>query len=240
MQQRNKRSKARLPKVRLPALPFIGSQNDYSVMGPNTKSLGGFPSRTRVRLAYKQVISLNPAAGSFDALEFSLRGMYDPYVPVGGHQPSNFDRWISIYNRYTVHQTKVKMSTVYNSTSAVAPGLMGFLVSASGGQVAGFSSLDTLLEQPFVKYSTVPAGLLQNTIQNGLTARIRTSDWLDVKEDAQAVEGYYGTGGTNPANDVRIEFFLSNIDGNDPGAQPFLVELEYDATFFDPKITLPS
>ena len=219
---------------------FIGSQNVYSVMNPRIKSLGGFPSRTRVRLAYKQVLSLNPAAGSIDSSQFSLRGMYDPWTTGAGHQPSNFDRWMSIYNRYAVVSAKIKMTTIYNSTSAVAPGLMGFLVSASGAQVSGFSSLETLLEEPFVKYSTTPVGLLQNTISNGLTAQIRSRDWLDVKDDVLESEDYYGTSGANPSQDVSVEFFLGAIDGNDPGAQPFLIELEYDAVFFNPKITLPS
>ena len=209
-------------------------------MSPNVKSLGGFPARNRVRLAYKQVLSLNAAAASIDSSQFSLRGCYDPWTTGAGHQPSNFDRWISIYNRYAVVATKIKMTTVYNSTSAVAPGLWGFLVSAAGSQVSGFTSLDTLLEQPFVKYSTTPSGLLQNTIANGLTAQVRSRDWLDVKEDVLESEDYYGTAGANPSQDVSVEFFLGAIDGNDPGAQPYLVELEYDVVFFNPKITLPS
>ncbi len=208
-------------------------------MNPNQKSLGGFPSSTRVRLAYKQVVSLNAAAGSIDSSQFSLRGCYDPWVTGVGHQPSNFDRWMTVYH-YAVHRTGIKMSTVYNSTSGVAPGIWGFLVSAAGSLVAGFTSIETLAEQPFVKYSTTPSGLLQNTIANSLRVTTDSAPWLGVSGNVLHSEGYYGDNSNNPVEDYFVEVFLASIDGNDPGVQPFLIELEYDVVFFNALPTLPS
>ncbi len=220
-----------------------GTQNSaYPVMSPNNKQLGGFPVRVNVRLKYVDVITMDPPSGGVDSVEFSLRNMFDPDTRIGGHQPSNFDRWTTIYNRWTVTATKIKLTPAWNSTSSVAPGFWGFLVSQTGGLVSGLSP-DSLLEQPYVKYSDVPAGLANTSaLMGSLTASVPSTAWLGVSKQILMSQLYSGDASAGPsfAEDVRVEFFMTNIGGNDPGSVPFKLELEFSAVFYEPKITLPS
>ena len=211
-------------------------------MSLDHKVLGGFAPESRVTLKYVQTVSLDPAAGSIDSLEFDMRNLYDPYVTGGGHQPSNFDRWTTIYNKWTVLRTRLKMTNAWNSTSSVTPGLWGFLVSKSGSQVSGFSNVDQLCEQPYVKYAGVAAGV-SNAIAfpGSVSAALPSKPWLGLRsDDLLFSDEYAGDGSTGPTETFKAEVFLANINGNDPGAVPFRVEIEFDAVFYMPKITLPS
>lgn len=214
----------------------------YPLMAPNSKVLGGFPTRTNVTLKYVDVITMDAGSGSLTSVEFSARNMFDPDTRIGGHQPSNFDRWTTIYNRWTVVRTKVKFTPAWNSTSSVMPGFWGFLVSKTGSLVAGLNP-NTLLEQPYVKYSDAGAGLANSTSLGGsLTATLPSVGWLGVNTSVLMSPDYSGDDSAGPAlaQDFRVEFFVTNIAGNDPGSIPFKVEVEYDAVFYEPKITLPS
>ncbi len=215
---------------------------NYPLMTPSNKVLGGFPAQMKATLKYLDVITMDAASGSLTSVEFSGRNMFDPDTRIGGHQPSNFDRWTTIYNRWTVYVTRVKITPAWNSTSSVMPGFWGFLVSKTGSLVAGFNT-NTLLEQPYVKYSDAGAGLANTSAAAGsLTATLPSTGWLAVNKAVLESTDYSGDDSAGPAlaQDFRIEFFVANIAGNDPGSIPFKVELEYDSMFFEPKITLPS
>jgi hypothetical protein len=222
------------------------TQNErYPVMSPNKKNIGGFPSEVRVSLKYVTTFTLDAPSGSLAAQEFSMRGMFDPDVTGTGHQPSNFDRWMTIFNAYTVLRTHVKLSPAWNSTSSVQPCYWGFLVSKSGSQVTGFSGVEYIMEQPFVRYADTGAGISNgaaNAFPGSLTAALPSGPWLGVNNSVLRSQDYHGDVGANPAaaEDFRLECFAGAMAGNDPGAVPFKCEIVYDAVFMLPKITLPS
>lgn len=217
------------------------NQNQYPVMKPGRKVLGGFPPMMRARLKYVETFALDPAAGSIASTQWNLRSLYDPNDTGTGHQPSNYDRLMQIYNRYTVFDVKVSMANASNSTSSVTPGLWGFLVTAAGSQVSGFSNIDTLLEQPYVKYSRVSAGQGNlNAFPGALTAKIPCSPWLGTNNKELFLDSYSSSDGASPSKTIYLETFFGNINGNDPGSVPFRIEIEFNAAFFSPKITLPS
>lgn len=211
-------------------------------MRPNAKVLGGFPPMWKARMKYVETITLDPASGSVAAYQFDLRSMYDPNSTGTGHQPSNFDRFMQIYNKWTVTKTAFLVSNAWNSTSSVTPGVWGFLISKSGSQVSGFSNIDQLLEQPYVKYARTPAGVSNTTPYPGsISATIPSGPWLGIRDNRILfTDEYSGDGSTGPVETVYAEVFFGNIAGNDPGAVPFRVEIQFTCTFFEPKITLPS
>jgi len=43
-------------------------------------------------------------------LAYRLNSLYDPYFPVGGHQPYGFDQLTGIYARYQVNKTHVEIT----------------------------------------------------------------------------------------------------------------------------------
>jgi hypothetical protein len=216
-------------------------------MSPTSKVMGGFPSRMPVTLKYVDAaVVLNPAAGSVDVAVFSLRNLFDPDQRVGGHQPSNFDRWSVIYGRYTVVRTRVKISWNFDSTSSTAPFNFGFLISKSGAEVTGFSSPGALMEQPYCKYlDSGSSNGVAAMLSPALTATVPSLPWLGMQEgkvDREILfsDGFSADISSAPAEDVYSEFWCWAVNGNDPIANPFKVELEYDAVFFQPKVTLPS
>ncbi len=216
----------------------------YPVMSPGTKVLGGFPSKVRVTLKYVDVISLDPAAASIDSHAFALRNLWDPDTQVGGHQPSNYDNWTRIFQRWTVLNVNVKMSNAINSTSSVTPGFWGFLISKDGLQVPAMPSVSALLEQPFVKYVDVPSSALVNigAFPGSLTATIPCAPWLGVQERDLLIGEYTWIDGSGfpPQGDIYAEFFVATVAGNDPGAAKMKIELEFDCVFLEPNVTLPS
>lgn len=66
-----------------------------------------FPKKIRTVLRYVADVgtALNPSAGSDAQTSFKCNGMYDPYDPLGGHQPYGFDQYAAIYNHYHVYKS---------------------------------------------------------------------------------------------------------------------------------------
>ncbi len=220
-------------------------QNEpYPSMSPSTKVLGGFPMRHRQTLKYVDTVSLDPGAGSIATAVFSGRNLFDPDTAIGGHQPSNYDLWTTIYDRWTVINTKVKVSPAPTGIAVQQPGFWGFLVSRSGVAVASLT-LAGLLEQPYVKYSDFPSSAYSvvPNIAGAVTASLPSIGWMGLDEEKQLLDETYSwtdSAGMLSAVDFFIEVFYSHVGGNDPGAQIFKVELEYDCIFMQPKITRPS
>jgi hypothetical protein len=116
---------------------------------------------------------------------------------------------------------------------------MGFFVSASGSQVAGLS-LESLLEQPYVKYSEVGAGVSNNVPYTGaVTATIDIGTWEGVHGDLLNTSDYSSLDGGNPPLGPKLEVFLYAF-GSGGSAIPLKVELEFEAVFTIPKLTVPS
>lgn len=65
-----------------------------------------FPKKIRTVLRYVQDVgaALNPSGDSLAQVAFKANGMYDPYDPIGGHQPYGFDQYAAIYNHYHVYK----------------------------------------------------------------------------------------------------------------------------------------
>jgi len=215
-------------------------------MSPNARNMGGFPSRTRVTLKYVDVFTLNPPAGLSDSFAYSLRNLFDPDTRIGGHQPSNYDKWMTIYERWSVIKTKVKMTSAWTSTSSVQPCFFGFLISKDGNDVPALS-LNSVLEQPFARYADSLTGLANaQPLLPSLTATVPSRDWLGLDEEKQLLDlsysGIDASGSLAAAQDVFCEVFCYTPPG---GAAPasvltFKIELEFDCVLQEPKPTVPS
>jgi hypothetical protein len=219
-------------------------QNKYPVMSLTRRVLGGFAPTLNTTLRYVQTFTLQFPAGGSDSHQFDMRNLFDPDVALGGHQPSNFDRLTTIYARWTVVKTRLRVVNAWNSTSSVSPGVWGFLVSKTGSLVAGFSTPEGILEQPYCKYSNVASGLANiQPYPGSLDVMLPSTSWLGLRsKDLLFSDGYTGTNAGGPADTFYAEVFNSSINGGPSPATPvpFRIEIEYDAVFFEPLPTLPS
>ena len=92
--------------------------------------LGGFPKTKIVKLRYVQEITLNSASGVYDVHSFRANSLFDPDYNGVGHQPSNFDRWMEIYNHYTVVGSKITAKYMPSTNpSSNAGGYFGIMLT---------------------------------------------------------------------------------------------------------------
>lgn len=90
-------------------------RNRNRTLGANTLPgiLSVFPQRLYTRLEYVDELTLSTQStlSTFGSeYAFRLNSLFDPYFPVGGHQPYGFDQLTSIYGRYMVHKCTVEVT----------------------------------------------------------------------------------------------------------------------------------
>ena len=187
--------------------------------------IGGFPKSMMTRLKYVQNISLDPTAGVGAIQVFRANSVYDPDMTGTGHQPSNFDKLATIYDRYTVVGSKIRVYPNFVSTSGINPyptvvvaltedGTDLATVYASGG-------IENVLEQPRISRFTKPLGVLNASGQWSITKTFSAKKFFSTKNLIGA--GLYSSDiGTNPSEGAFFEIGAFSPDGSaDPTSMPF-------------------
>ena len=82
--------------------------------------LAGFPKQKLVKLRYVQELEIvTPTSGLSNSVPFVANGAYDPYYPIGGHQPKGFDQWMAVYSHFNVLGSKIYGNVLsFNSLGA--------------------------------------------------------------------------------------------------------------------------
>lgn len=201
--------------------------------------VGGFGNKKLVKLRYVQTITLDAGIGSYAVNEFRANSLFDPDKSGIGHQPSNFDKLASIYDRYTVLGSKCTAYWVPTSSTIITPPpLLVLHLSEDGSNVAtahASGGINNVLEQPRLARSTRYIG-----VYNGQATKL-------VKFfSAKKFFGIKGFIGDNPysadiaASPTEGAFFevgaISPDDTVNPGAITVRVEIDYIALFTEPKI----
>lgn len=90
-------------------------RNKASVTRLPTGSL--VAERTFTKLRYTQRIDLTPAAAATESYVFSGNSAFDPDVTGAGAQPLGFDQYATLYNKYRVRGSKMKVTAAVTSGS---------------------------------------------------------------------------------------------------------------------------
>lgn len=206
----------RTPRYRVPRAKFTG-------MG----------RKIVAKLRYVDFISINAPAAGVAAHVFRANGLYDPDVTGTGHQPIGFDEFMARYNHYCVLGAKIKVQYMPSSAANVIPGVLGCLLTDTGGRVAGATSISHLLEHP-------GRGAVANTgvlLPKDLNARV-TKTYSAKKFFGKPVwidDRHLGNSTNNPSEDAFFEVYIATVNGNDPGAVDLLVQIDFIAMFTEPK-----
>lgn len=207
--------------------------------------IGGFPKSKAVKLRYVEYFSMNPATGIPAVQVYSANGMYDPNITGTGHQPSNYDRWLStatttgIYDHYTVLGSKIRVVPVVGATTTQTPLICGILLTDDGATVAGMSQTD-LLEQPGTVYSRYPFGNDLNMTRS-IRHRFSARKFFGKSKGSLIGDGQYkGAWNSNPSEGAFFEIFATDVCGNEPPSMCFYVEIVYYAILTEPKEALAS
>lgn len=173
---------------------------------------------------------MNPGAGTVIADRLSCNGLYDPYIGTGGHQPRGFDELMSLYKKYTVIGSKIKVT--FGSVGSGATNdsvLYGIAVRPTSDTVE--TQYNDYLEQGNCIYQISDINV-KNTPVSMTWSPKRFNGITKVMSD----EGYRGTDALNPANGANYHIFIGAADqATDPNAYTAICLINYVVVFSEPK-----
>lgn len=195
----------------------------------------GFPKTYTCKLRYVDEVSLNPLVTGIDEVAFRANGAFDPYQPVGGHQPYWWDQLSAVYDIYTVIGAKITVSFAPDTSTNVNPGYFGVMASGESALPA-FSSVAQLLEARGNRAGMAGA-LMTQTQPNVVSTSFSPKRWFGLKSlpSGGAYSGYTGglTTGTTPTKECYFNVWSASAGSNDPGQMNFKVVIEYIVRFSD-------
>lgn len=203
--------------------------------------LGGFPTKMMVRLKYVEHVSLNPGAGLAAVQVFRANSLFDPNFTGVGHQPSNYDKVASIYDRYAVLGAKIKCYPVWTEVLNHVPGTLILHLSEDGTDLStahAAGGISNMLEQPRISRTIRHLGMANNYVKElPLVRTFSGKKFFGKKADLNA-DPYSADIGANPIEQAFFECaYVSSDDVSDPGALTFRFEIEYIAMMNEPKLT---
>lgn len=183
------------------------------------KSKTGFPKELRVRHRYVQHLTLSSVGGALTSNSFSCNGMFDPDMSGAGTQPLYFDQVASIYNHYTVLNSKitVEFAPFTNNTTGNIGG-----VFINDDATVSPADAATLCQQNSSSY-----GLMQTFTHPYKKVR----KW-SAKENFGSALGdpnLQGSASANPTEQQAFTVFWQNISAATNATAYCLVTIEYDA-----------
>lgn len=200
---------------------------------------GGFPNKLKTKLRYVETLTFDAGLGTYSQNIYRANSLFDPNKTLTGHQPSNFDKLATIYDRYTVLGAKVKV--YYVPTATGSPGIPPTVVlamSEEGDTIAtahAAGGINNILEQPEMSRNIFYVGDSRSNFK-GLT-RYFSAKKAFATSNLQA-SPYSADVTTNPTEIHHIEVAaISPDDSVNPAAVTLRIEIDYIALFSEPKLT---
>lgn len=177
------------------------------------------------KLSYCDLCSGTVNVNNFISFAYQS-SLYDPYVPVGGHQPMFFDQFAAMYQRYTV------MGIAYNidiNTDQSASGPL-FITVTPSSIGASSSSISVARERPGTRETTVALGFKGRLKGYISVAKILGVDRRKLLTDDQ----YSALVTTNPSQMAFLTVQAWNSSGTAAIPVYISLRLTYYCRFFDP------
>lgn len=198
------------------------------------RSLGVLGNSLRTKMKYVELGSLNAGTAGTASVTFTANGIYDPFTPIGGHQPYRFDQLIQFYNHFTVVKSKA-LATIMNSTGYR---IRVVLNTYDGPSAATSKPMNTLIEHPGAAFAYLDP---DNTGTGRANATLRKS--CDVarffgKSMNSLVDSalYRGSSTSDPTEQVYYTLTYAEDTGLvDPGPMQYQMLIEYDVIWTEPK-----
>lgn len=202
--------------------------------------IGGFPKRKLVKLRYIQECQIDAPTAGVAYHTISANGIYDPDTTGVGHQPMNFDTWMTLYDHYVVLGSKIKVEQVSSAIAETSvPAYFGILKSDSGSR-SGSMVPYQLMEQRGFRRGKIPAiSAFKSSTSNGLPvcrATYSAKKWFGLSKKAvNSNDKIQGTGAKNPDDGSYYEICCASIGGNNPASFNFLITVDYMVLLSEPK-----
>jgi len=226
MQEKKKMTKR--AKRKNETMPLFAPFVSHDVpRGAQTGVRVGFPASRRVKLSYCESATLTSAYGAQALSQFRLNGCFDPWFTSTGHQPMGFDQWSLFYNHYVV------LGCTWNFSFVPYGGAAIDLCTV----LAHYSDDSTI---PSTVTNLVELGSQAAFVKNGQIAHsfeghIDIARFFNRTGDIANDDALRAPVTADPTEQVFLnlclfgESSLSSITGG------YLLRLEYDVKFFEPK-----
>lgn len=198
--------------------------------------ISGFPKQKVVRLRYCQEITLTTPSttGLSKSLPFVANGPFDPFHPIGGHQPKGFDQWMQLYAHFNVLGSKAVMRMVGSGNDGF---IWGITRTATPNELDG-KSLEYILEARMTKGYAISGGYQRNNNMPTSTTRIaKYSQKQQFGKNSTSMANLIGTNGSNPAELQIFEAWMVPAAAA-PAANSanFIVTIDYIVLLTEQKI----
>lgn len=195
------------------------------------RSVNGVPPKLKSTLKYVTTITLNPSAGGCAGHTFRINSLQDPDYTGTGHQPMGYDQIMALYDRYTVKACRIKVTQVPASVSTTIPGMFGVILNEDTSLGAG-KSLYSILEQRNVSPTEVTGTV--TSLTHPIKYQCNSAQYFGKSGDITGDADMSARATVSPARAAFFTVFYGQ-DSAIAGQKDFLIELEYDAEFTEPK-----
>lgn len=192
------------------------------------------PTKTVKTFKYQTTIELDPSAVSSSAFYFRANGMYDPEVPVGGHQPLGFDEYLGVlYDHFTVIGCKITCDFASDSSSTSGSYIVGLTPTDTSGVLP--ISVSTIIEQGRSVYRQVQPYTSGHSLVR-LRHKMNPPKFLG-RGNPMSDPELKGNSAGDPTEQAMWAVWCASMNGTtDPAPLTVNCLLEYVAVLTEPKI----
>lgn len=188
-----------------------------------------FPYERWATLKYCEgYVTVNPSIGAATAYVMRTNDLYDPNLTGTGHQPTGFDQYMAMYNKFVVYASKIKVVAMAPDTET-ADVLVGVAVVDNSST---YNQTEIYMEQALTDWGVLPGGAGGSNIVCSTSFNAAAFSGTSPKTN----DLLHGTASTGPSKQWYYHVFAGATNAtDDPGTIKFSVEIEYRIKFFDPK-----
>ncbi len=201
------------------------------------------PRRMMKWFSYASCYSQNTGtsgATSSAAVTFSLNSAYDPEFSGTGRQPYGWDQITAFYNRYIVHDVRIKVTcTTIGATSEV---VVCYFVQPSTSSSASLTStaVEQVIEKPMVGSVIVSSSGNARNSQFQLHVRPWEVEGITREQYLESLSDYMATVSANPSKQPTFGTVTGSPSGASTVSVTFVVELDYLVELVQPNILASS
>jgi len=197
--------------------------------------LTGFPKQKVVKMRYVQeVLIQTPGNGLSKSVPFVANGVYDPYYPIGGHQPKSFDQWMTLYNNYNVLGSKASARMMSSSSQDFA---WGVARTPTPNELDG-KTLEYILECRMNKGYTIAGNYSNNNnMPTSTTRSITYSQKSQHGKNATNTSELIGTVSSNPSELTIFELWCCPSSNDfETKYVKFVMTIDYVVLFTEQRV----
>lgn len=192
-----------------------------------------FARNKAVKFKYVDYLTLTTSGTGLPGVySFRTNSMFDPDFTGTGHQPLFRDVMSNIYGRYRVDKMKYKITCCGGAGGAQM--LWGVLATQDTSYNPALTGIEDTLEKRgagqwrFDK-SGAPATQVRGTIDNAKLCGVSKQQYRDEHNYSAAI-------GNNPVQIGYLSIITQEHYGAINTSVKFMVELEYDAVYYEPRV----